>query len=437
MKPAPPTRTTSIFDDEDLRHSLQRRTVITLCVSQVPGRAAVAASVVVVTLIGRDLLGSDRLAGVGGAAYTIGAAVAAVPLASAMRRRGRRKVLARAFLLGAMGSLIVIVGTQVRSIVVFVLGLLVFGAGQAGALLERYVATDLARPHERAQAVAQIIWVGALGAVIGPLATPLSKAAAIRLGLNELTGPYLLAAGLFLAAGAIITIWLRPDPLMIAGGMSVDMRRSHPLHDLRVSASCILSSPLAVLGLSAMTVSQATMVAVMMMTPPHMDDHGHADLSAMVIAVHIFGMFGLAPFVGRLVGRIGSVVAIQWGAFVLGSGTVMAVIAGYVQTLLFLGLFLLGLGWSIGLVAGSTLLTSSVPEGSRVSAQGTGDFTMSFWGATAALGSGFIKTSLGFHMLANLATAAAAVLLIYAWVVGARQLSRYRGLPSTRTSSSV
>ena len=53
------------------------------------------------------------------------------------------------------------------------------------------------------------------------------------------------------------------------------------------------------------------MVAVMTMTPPHMKDHGHADLSAFVIAVHILGMFGLAPVVGRFVDRVGTVRAVE------------------------------------------------------------------------------------------------------------------------------
>jgi len=386
---------------------------------------------VVVTLIGRDLLGSDRLAGVGGAAYTIGAAIAAVPLASAMRRRGRRAVLAQAFLLGAVGSLIVVLGTQLRSMLIFVLGLLVFGAGQAGAVLERYAATDLARTHERGRAVAQIIWVGALGAVVGPLATPVSKSLALQLGLNELAGPYLLAAALFVAAGVIISLWLHPDPLEVAGGVSVERSGTRPLRDLHASAGAILSSLSAVLGLTAMTVSQAAMVAVMMMTPPHLDDHGHAELSAMVIAVHILGMFGLAPLVGRFVDRVGSVSAIQWGAVVLGSGTVLTVVAGYAPTMLFVGLFLLGLGWSVGLVAGSTLLTSSVAEEARVAAQGTGDLTMSLWGAASAFGSGFVKSSFGFHALANVATVAAGALLVFAWSAALRSPRSNDGLPPT------
>ncbi len=45
---------------------------------------------------------------------------------------------------------------------------------------------------------------------------------------------------------------------------------------------------------------------------------------------------------------------------------------------------------------------------------------MSLCGATAALASGFVKASFGFHMLANVATALAAGLLVVAWFAAAR-----------------
>jgi len=162
------------------------------------------------------------------------------------------------------------------------------------------------------------------------------------------------------------------------------------------------------------------MVGVMTMTPPHMKDHAQGDLSAMVIAVHILGMFGLAPLVGRFVDRVGPVKAIQLGAIVLGSGTAAAVIAGYVPVMIFLGLFLLGLGWNLGLIGGTTLLTTSVPDSARVEAHGTGDLTLSLCGAVAAFGSGFVKEAAGFHILANAATALAAAMLVYAWLAHTR-----------------
>src|SRR4029079_10564469 len=80
---------------------------------------------------------------------------------------------------------------------------------------------------------------------------------------------------------------------------------------------------------------KAAMVGVMTMTPPHMKDHGQADLSAVVIAFHILGMYGLAPWVGGYVRRVGAVRAIEVGSIVLAAGTVAAVVAGYVPALIF------------------------------------------------------------------------------------------------------
>jgi MFS family permease len=131
-------------------------------------------------------------------------------------------------------------------------------------------------------------------------------------------------------------------------------------------------------------------------------------------------MFGFAPLVGRFVDNVGAVRAIQYGAVVLGTGTVSAVVAGYVPALIFVGLFLLGLGWNIGLIGGTTLLTASVPQESRVEAQGTGDLTLSLCGAVAAFGSGFVKQGWGFHILADVATVVAGCILVYAWYTKAR-----------------
>lgn len=174
------------------------------------------------------------------------------------------------------------------------------------------------------------------------------------------------------------------------------------------------------LAIIAMAVSQMAMVAVMVMTPLHMKDFGHAELSTLVIAVHVLGMFGLAPLVGRWADRFGRVRAIQAGALVLGSGTVMAVVVGYVPALIFAGLFLLGVGWSLALIGGSALLTESLPEAERVPAQGFADVLMSFLGAVAAFSSGFVKDVVGYHWLANFATIAAVLILVGAVRVNAR-----------------
>ncbi|MEZ7962740.1 MAG: MFS transporter [Ilumatobacter sp.] len=402
------------------RAALQRRTLTSLRMAQVPGQAAVAGMVAVVTLLASDMLGSDRLAGIGSASFTLGAALTMVPLAAFMRRRGRRPGITAAFLIGAAGGAIAAAGGQLRFFPLFVIGMILFGAGQASTLQGRYVAADLAEPEHQATAIAAIVWIGALGAVSGPLLTPFEKAAARSIGLDELIGPFVFATFMFLIAAAVVWSRLRPDPLAVSGGIDPTAKRTRPIKQVRASIDVIAQSSGARLGFAAMAISQAVMVGVMTMTPPHMKDHDHADLSAFVIAVHILGMYGLAPFVGRAVERIGRVRSIQIGAVVLGGGTMATVLAGYVPALMFVGLFFLGLGWNIGLIAGSTLLTTSVPAKSKVEVQGTSDLTMSFCGALAAFSSGFIKQSFGFHLLAHVATVLACGLLVYAWITAAR-----------------
>ena len=337
-----------------------------------------------------------------------------------MRRRGRRPGLIVALLGGGVGAAVAATGGQLRWFPLFVFGMFLFGSGQAATLQARYVAADLAHEHDRARAIGAIVWIGTLGAVFGPTFTPLEKRFGEALGLDEFIGPYLFAGALFVLGAAVYAVLLKPDPLVLVGGTDPNAERTRPIRQLRRSYGVIRSSPGAMLGIVAMAGSQAAMVGVMTMTPPHMKDHDHADLSALVIAVHILGMFGLAPLVGRFVDRVGAVKAIQFGAVVLGSGTVAAVVAGYVPAMIFIGLFLLGLGWNLGLIGGTTLLTASVPQSARVEAQGTGDLTLSFCGAVAAFGSGFVKQAAGYHILADLATLLAAAMLVYAWMIQAR-----------------
>ena len=66
-----------------------------------------------------------------------------------------------------------------------------------------------------------------------------------------------------------------------------------------------------------------------------------------------------------------------------------------------MGLFLIGLGWSLGLVAGSSLLTSALPAGERVEVQGAADLVMVAAGATAGLSSGAVVEWAGYQSLSH------------------------------------
>jgi MFS family permease len=405
-------RVTTLVDVE--REALQRRTLTTIRIAQVPSQAAVAGMVAVVALLVGELIENDRLAGTGSAMFTLGSALVAVPLSGFMRRRGRRPGLVRAWTAASIGAFVAAVAGQIGSFPLFVVGMLAFGAGQAAALQGRFVAADLAGPDDRARAIGSVVWVGTLGAAFGPLLTPWERRVADAAGLEPLVGPFLFASAFFAISAFVVAVRLRPDPLVVAGLTDPDAERVRPLRQVRSAAQVVATRPMAQLGLASMVVSQTAMVAVMTMTPPYMKDHDHSDLSAYVIALHIVGMYGFSPFVGRMVERIGRQASIMVGSVVLGAGTAISVVVGYSAPAVFVGLFLLGVGWSFGLVAGSTLLTESVPAETRVEVQGGGDLLMSLCGGTAAFASGFVKASFGFSTLAYAGSLLAGVLLVYA-----------------------
>ena len=80
-----------------------------------------------------------------------------------------------------------------------------------------------------------------------------------------------------------------------------------------------------------------------------------------------------------------------------------------------LGLFLLGLGWSFTLIAGSALLSSSVDATLKTSAQGASDLTMNLAGAIGGAIAGLIISALSYGWLCVFA--AIPVLLLAIWSI--------------------
>jgi MFS family permease len=170
------------------------------------------------------------------------------------------------------------------------------------------------------------------------------------------------------------------------------------------------------------------MVSVMVMTPLHMS-HGHAELTliGLVISVHIFGMFAFSPLTGLAVDRFGGRAVAVVGSLVLSSATLLASVSPEGgSTTLGLGLFLLGLGWSCTLVAGSTMLTAAVPAMERPGAQGASDLVMGLVGGLGGALAGIVVDRASFTVLALLALGVAVVI----GLVAALSTVRTRPLPA-------
>jgi MFS family permease len=156
--------------------------------------------------------------------------------------------------------------------------------------------------------------------------------------------------------------------------------------------------PSAVLAMSA---AHAVMVAVMVMTPLHMD-HGGAALEVIgfVISIHVLGMFFFSPLVGLLVDRVGARVVLVVGAGVLWTSLALSGSSPEgASTSIGTGLFLLGLGWSCCTVSAAALLPATAPLDQRARLQGAADLSMNLAAAAAGVGGGLVVGAFGYAAL--------------------------------------
>ena len=377
----------------------------------IPTTAAMASSFSAAAVLGKEITGSETLAGLAVASMQVGSVITTVPLARRMARLGRRRGMVAGWSIGAVGAVLAFVAAVADFYPLLVVGILGVGAGNSTNFAARFAAADLAPEGRRARAIGMLVWAATFGAALGPtIALGPSAALSRFIGLPDLAGPYLLGALLFVIGLMVTHVYLRPDPLEVLGTVgTVTVRPASPLEVGRRIATV----PAARLAVIAMLTGQAVMVGVMTMTPLHMDN-GDQRLVVIgwVISIHVIGMYAFSPIVGWLVDRIGPHLIIGIGGVTLCIGAETAAHTSAQDSLgLFAGLLLIGLGWSFGLIAGSTMLTGAFPVAQRVEVQGGADFLMTTGGAVAGLSAGAAVEAVGFNLLSHWAGLGALLLV--------------------------
>ncbi|MFH5821653.1 MFS transporter [Georgenia sp. AZ-5] len=401
----------------------RRRTTATLVAAQVLGSLGIGAAPSVGVLLAEQVTDSETWAGVARAATTVGAALLALPLAGLAGRSGRRGALATGWLGAAAGAALLVASAVADSVPLLVLGMLLMGAGAAAQLQARFAATDLAAPAHRARSLALVVWVGTLGAVIGPNLGVPGQAVEARAGLPPLAGAFAIGAVLLALTGAVVLAGLRPDPLLLAQRHADDAGSvtGPPVpgrNGLARAARAVRAAPPARFALLSLVLAHVSMVSVMTMTPVHLAHHGATiSLVGLTISLHVLGMFALAPVVGVAADRYGRVPVILAGQVVLAAAAVVGAAGAGSAAAVAAALTLLGLGWSVVTVPASALLSQSVPAPARPLVQGMGDATMNAAAAMGAIASGPVMALVGFPALA-----AAAGLVVVPVLLAARRL---------------
>ncbi len=404
------------------RSRIQRRTVGILSLGQVLGGIAFGATVSLGALLAADISGSDALSGLATASVTLGAALAAIPLARLAGLRGRRLALTAGNLLALVGIVVVIGAAAIRVFPLLLVGIIMIGMGNAGNLQSRFAATDLAQPQHRGRDLSVVVWATTIGGVAGPLLLGPGEQLGRAIGMPPHTGSYLFSLVAQIAAFALYLIALRPDPLLTS--------RTLPETGSFAAGIERVDRPVAArYAIFAIAGSHVTMASVMAMTPVHLSHMAMAggamggmdgmsmelDVTVLVgvtIAMHVAGMYGLSPVFGILADRWGRLRTVLLGQALLVASLCFAMLVGETTWGVMVALILLGLGWSAATVAGAALLTEASAPALRTRRQGRSDSLMSLSAAGGAVLAGVILQSFSYAGLAIAALVVVAAIVV-------------------------
>lgn len=381
-----------------------------LTISQILAGVGVASGVAVGGLLAERLSGTVALAGFAPTSSVLGAALWAIPLARLAGRRGRKWGLAAGYLLALAGTGLILTAAVTGLLPLLFVGTAAFGAADAAGLQARFAAAEVVGGRYRARALSVVMWATTLGSVAGPNLSEFGSSVGRTLKIEPLTGPYLLAAIAFGCAIVVISIGL-------AGRAPTEPDHDQPDTPLLPALREGFQNPRTRLAIVSVTCSHTIMVGVMVMTPLHMTHHGMSlNLVGLVISIHIFAMYGASPILGWLADRLGGPAVIGFGVIIFAAAMILG---GFADTthgpVISLAIGMLGLGWSAGVIGGSTLLVASVSDQNRVSLQGGADALMNLAAAGSSALSGLVMGLAGFpalNLVAAIVAAPMAVLVL-------------------------
>jgi len=379
---------------------VQRKIIFTLFLSQSVVSAAMITTGTVNSIVGAELSGMIAWAGLPVTIMLLSAALGAYSWGILIEKFGRRNGLSIGLILGIFGALFSALAIWQNIYLLYLFGMALFGLANSAMQLGRFAAAEISPEKTRGKAIATVVLGGTVGSIAGPLLVSPAGVLASRAGLNELVGPYGTALILFAIASLIIFTWLRPDPTEIAKEIA---QKDHSVEtEFKPARSTpeILKQPGVKVAITSMVIGQAVMVMIMVITGLHMKALTHPSVIS-----------------GGLTDRLGREPVIMLGGGILIMAGLSAGISPDVLPIA-VSLFLLGLGWNLCYVGGSTLLSDqlSPSEGSRM--QGVNDLFIGLASAIGSLGSGFVFAAVGFQIMGFVGAAFAVIplVVVFLWL---------------------
>lgn len=331
------------------------------------------------SIVGVTLAPSPVLATLPLGVLMIGNLMAVHPLAMLMQHRGRRVGLFVGAICGVVGGLLLAAGIYVVAFWLVVIAPALIGVYQASAMYYRYAALESVQPSQTGRAAALVVGGGVLAALIAPEIAATSR--------DMLPVPF---AGAFVALAGLAGIAAALMMMLPDGGVPARAGSS------RAVMAELLRRPVIRGAIAISAAGHGIMILVMTATPLAMKYCGFdVDVSANVIRWHLIGMFLPAFVAGPMIDRFGPRRVASLGAAVLAISALVAVTGIEISAFL-ISSFLLGIGWNMMLLAGTTLLGEGHDASERGHAQSLMELGNSITGTVASLASGALIAGAGW-----------------------------------------
>ncbi|OBY88521.1 MFS transporter [Pseudomonas sp. AU11447] len=350
------------------------------------------------SLVGAQLTPINSLATLPLAILVLGNLLAVQPLSLFMQRHGRRRGLLLGAACGVFGGLLCALGVWLADFLLFCLGALPIGAYQASAMYYRFAALEAVDETHKGRATAYVIGGGVLAALLAPSLALWSRNALPA----PFVGSYLTIAVLALVSLAVLS--RLPEgaaPAPSTGGWKV-MRE-------------LLSRPAVRAAMACTAAGHGLMILIMNATPLAMSFCGlPLERSVSVIQWHVLGMFLPAFVAGPLVDRLGGR-RVAWVGMALLAVSAAVALSGQSVAQFLISSLLLGMGWNLMLVAGTTLLAFGHTPQERGHAQGLMELGNGSLAALMSFSSGALITSVGWSAVNLLVWPVLLVALVMLW----------------------
>ena len=313
----------------------------------------------------------------------VGLAITSIPAALLMQRIGRKRAFVGSAAVAALAALLCAWSVASGAFATLCVAGMLLGANMAFVQQYRFAATEFLPPQQAGRAVSTVM-LGTLGAaLIGPVLGSLGKDLG---GWPEFTGSFLILAVLCVIA-MLILLGLGAAPLRTSESNAA----ARPLREIAAQPDYRAAVLIALVAYSVMSfIMTATPISM------HVHDGFSSGQTTTVITAHLLGMYLPSLATPWIIQHLGIRRMMLVGVAAMTVCILISAAIGHAFVHYFSGLVLLGFGWNLMFVAGTTLLTRTYRASERFRAQGLNDFAIFGTQAVASLLAGSAIQSIGW-----------------------------------------